>query len=93
MYTENEIVDYAYDLAEEWGNYFDEQKMSYSSNRGAVLFFYPDVSELESEFNYLDNFTVSFPMAEVDVYLDEENIQTRNRSYGRYEIIQVTLRF
>ncbi len=93
MYTENEIVDYAYDLAEEWGNYFDEKTMSYSSNRGAVLFFYPDVRELESEFNYLDNFTVSFPMAEVDVYLDEENIQTRNRSYGRYEIIQVNLRF
>jgi hypothetical protein len=93
MYTENEIVDYAYDLAEEWGNYFDEQTMSYSSNRGAVLFFYPDVRELESEFNYLDNFTVSFPMAEVDVDLVEENIQTRNRSYGRYEIIQVNLRF
>jgi len=32
-------------------------------------------------------------MAEVDVHLDEENIQTRNRSYGRYEIIQVNLLF
>ena len=92
-YTEAEIIEYAYDLADEWGNYFDESAMAYLENRGAVLFFYPDERDLVAEWRYLSEFEASFPYAEVQVDVENQNIQTRNRTYGRYDILRVTLTF
>jgi len=72
-----EIVEFCYDLADEFGWDFTEDEMSYSSSLGAHVWFYYDTNSPSDKGAYwwLDVFETAFPYSKIDVRIKRDEVQ------------------